>query len=92
MLIYKCQNTKTKKERGKKMKSNKKQILICTIVGVILAWVSCGIVIAIIPLAIGFMALVGEHLYQQERRKEEKEWKIRNARKEGEKWGMGKFF
>ena len=74
------------------MKSNKKQILICTIIGVILAWVSCGIVMAIIPLAIGFMALAGEHLYQQERRKEEKEWKIRNARKEGKKWGMGKFF
>lgn len=48
------------------MSKNEKQIIILTVIGVILAFISSGILAAAIPLIIGFLAYLGDWLYEKE--------------------------
>ena len=52
------------------MSKNEKQIILLTLVGVVLALVSAGVVAAVIPVVIGLLTLIGEWLYQNELEKE----------------------
>lgn len=52
------------------MKENIKQILICSAIGIAMAFFVGGMVATLIPITIGILAIAGEILYQREKKKE----------------------